>query len=410
MAGRPPLPIGTASPPSTPREVSPGTWETLCRYRDSDGETRRVRARGATPAKSKAALAAKIRDRKRLAGGTDELTVESTLAALADRWLESLEPKRRSVTGTRENSLADDTVDGYRALTTKIIKPGLGGVRLRELSTQRCDTWLSSLETRRRDTRVVLGQICQLGVRWSLLEYNPVRETEAPPRPKSDKRVLTPEDVTTLRERTHAWQARKPGAGGPQRGMDIAEIFDLLMATGERIGEVLALRWEDVEHLDDDSQPAAVTITGTIDRRGQRQPLPKSEHGYRRIRLPEFGRAALLAQRERQLPFDLVFPSRNGTPRWPANVRTHWREIRGEDYAWVTPKTFRKTAATAIEREFGAEAAAAQLGHSTPDITRKHYIDRAHEAPDSTAALDAYGAFPSNKRPPGGHLRVVGDE
>jgi hypothetical protein len=108
--------------------------------------------------------------------------------------------------------------------------------------------------------------------------------------------------------------------------------------------------------------------------------MPKAERGYRTLLLPDFGRAPLLTQRERGLPFDVIFPSRKGTPRWPANVRTHWREIRGEDFAWVTPKRRRETAA-------------AQLGHSTPDVTGKHYIDRAYQAGNYTAALDATTHF-----------------
>ncbi len=408
MAGRPPLPIGTAGRFSKPKEVKPGVWEVMCRFRDADGETRPVRARGATGAKATAALREKVRDRKKL-NGTDELTPESPLAVLVDRWIESLQEKRRGDSGERDGKLADDTVDGYEKICHDIIKPGIGAVRLRELNTQRCDSWLASLKTRRRETRSVLAQVCGLGTRWNLLEYNPVRETEAPPRSKSDKRVLKPEEVHLLMGRAVAWRDTPMPRGGSRRGSDIVEIITVLMATGERIGEVLALRWCDIEHLDDWKRPATVTITGTVDKKGKRQPLPKSEHGYRCLMLPNYGREALIAQRDRGLPFDVVFPSRAGTVRWTSNTRRTWREIRGEDFSWVTPKTFRKTAATAIEREFGAEAAAAQLGHSSPDITRKHYIDRAHEAPDNTAALDAFNPFPSHKRPPGGHLRVVGE-
>jgi integrase len=137
------------------------------------------------------------------------------------------------------------------------------------------------------------------------------------------------------------------------------------------------------------------------------QATPKSEYGYRTVILPEFGRQALLRQRARGYPYELVFPSSAGTPRWVNNVNRTWREIRGGDFDWVTPKVFRKTAATAIERDFGAEAAAAQLGHSSPDITRKHYIDRATEAPDNRAALDRFAPKTANnpRTPP--HLRVV---
>ncbi|BBY56086.1 hypothetical protein MKOR_33370 [Mycolicibacillus koreensis] len=70
----------------------------------------------------------------------------------------------------------------------------------------------------------------------------------------------------------------------------MVELVTLLMATGERIGEILALRWkEDIEHLDDLDQPCAVTISGTVTRKGVREPFPKSVHGFRRLLLPEFG-------------------------------------------------------------------------------------------------------------------------
>jgi len=177
VAGRPPLEIGTYGTISA-RQLTSGKWQAKTRYRDADGVTRPVTASGDTAAKAKAALQRKLRDRK-AGGGTGELTVDSPLADLVERWLETLESKRRSVLGVREGSLADDTVDGYIDISRKILIPGLGAVRLRELNTQRCDTWLASLTTRRRQTRTVLMQVCGLGVRWSLLEYNPVRETEA---------------------------------------------------------------------------------------------------------------------------------------------------------------------------------------------------------------------------------------
>lgn len=104
-----------------------------------------------------------------------------------------------------------------------------------------------------------------------------------------------------------------------------------------------------------------------------------------------------------------IFPSRTGSARWPSNVRTHCREISSEDFEWVTSKTLRDTAATAIEPEFGAEAAAAQLGHSAPDVPRMHYIDRAHEALDNRAALDGFDPFPSHERHISPDLKVIAD-
>ncbi|MBY4058962.1 site-specific integrase [Rhodococcus fascians] len=106
--------------------------------------------------------------------------------------------------------------------------------------------------------------------------------------------------------------------------------------------------------------------------------------------IPAFSADALRRQRDRGIPSaeGLVFPSRLGTPRWPGNVRTSWRQVRGDDYAWVKPHSFRKTVGTMIERELGLSAASAQLGHSGSAVTEKHYVERAAMAPDVSGVLD----------------------
>jgi integrase len=52
--------------------------------------------------------------------------------------------------------------------------------------------------------------------------------------------------------------------------------------------------------------------------------------------------------------------------------------------AWVIPCSFRKTVATLIDRESNEGDASVQLGHSGTAVTKRHYIERAAEAPDLT--------------------------
>ncbi|MBN7483730.1 tyrosine-type recombinase/integrase [Mycobacteroides abscessus] len=409
MAGRPRLEIGTYGEISA-RSTKSGKFLAETRFRDSDGVTRPVTATSDTEAKAKARLKTKLKERQH--GSVDELTRESPFSALIDRWLESLEERRRPVDAVERvpGTLDEETVTKYQEAAEQIIKPGLGEVTIRELNTQRLDTYLDTVTSRKRHARTVLMQACALGVRWNLLEYNPVRETKKPPRSTPDKRVLTPDDVKILMARTLEWQTRKPGEGGPARGVDMTTIVAMLLATAERTGEVLAIRWdEDIQYLDDYTRPAEVTVSGTITKKGKRKSLPKSDHGYRIVKLPEWAREELLSQRARGVPFDLVFPTRNGTPRRPGNINRSWREIRGDDFEWVIPRTFRKTTGTAIEREHGADQAAKQLGHSSPDVTRKHYINRAHEAGDYTETLEGLNPFSPNKDRISPNLRVVGE-
>ncbi|OBI05866.1 hypothetical protein AWC18_12095 [Mycolicibacter nonchromogenicus] len=43
-----------------------------------------------------------------------------------------------------------------------------------------------------------------------------------------------------------------------------------------------------------------------------------------------------------------------------------------------------------MERSMGLEAAARQAGHSSSEITRRHYVERSVTVPDYTAALAEY--------------------
>ncbi len=47
---------------------------------------------------------------------------------------------------------------------------------------------------------------------------------------------------------------------------------------------------------------------------------------------------------------------------------TRWRSSSGY-FAWVVPHTFRTTVATLIKEETTTKNAAAQLGHSSEDVT-----------------------------------------
>ncbi|MDP9637383.1 integrase [Rhodococcus cercidiphylli] len=64
--------------------------------------------------------------------------------------------------------------------------------------------------------------------------------------------------------------------------------------------------------------------------------------------------------------WDVIFPSTTGMLRDPHNVRRQWRDARGDEFARVTPHSFRKTVATLIDRESKEGDASVQLGHSEP--------------------------------------------
>ncbi|TFC47505.1 site-specific integrase [Cryobacterium shii] len=377
--GRPPTSLGTWGTIRTTR-VREGVYRARTRIRDKDGVAREVTATGTTVAAAERALREKLVDR---ATPTQQaITAATTIATL---WLKYLRDEGR-IEGT--------TINEYERVLTKVVIPEFGGLRLREVTTSRLDLFLVRLRatsiSRQRKTKVVLGAMLGLAVRHDALAVNPVQQTSRIHRERSEPRSLSLEDLSAVRKALGAWTAeRRPG---PKASGDMADIIDLMLATGARIGEILALRWEDIAL---DALRPNLTINGTIKtepgKGTYRKARPKSDSSVRTVALPDF--AIIMLKRRRTAspvnPIDAVFSTRNGTWQQVNNVERRWRQIRQDTgLDWVTPHTFRKTVATLISERVNAETAAHQLGHSSPAITREFYISKPAIAADVARILE----------------------
>ncbi len=139
--------------------------------------------------------------------------------------------------------------------------------------------------------------------------------------------------VEGVRSAIRQWQQPTPGKPGPRHTGDLADIVDLMLATGARIGEILAVRWEEADLA---AEHPTLTICGTIVYlKGKgffRQEWTKSDAGYRAVILPRFAVGMLLARKLTAAddPHDSIFASRRGTWMSPHNVRRQWRQARAD--------------------------------------------------------------------------------
>lgn len=379
---RPPLVLGTWGNISA---TGKGTaWSASARFRDFDGVTRQVRRTGTSRQKAKDALVEHLRDRVRLHGA--DLNGEARVSILADRWYDTLLGKR-----------ANGTLDVYRRTIKNHVRPALGELRIREVTVPVVDRHLVAVEENVGKAtaalcRVVLMGMFSLAVRHGAAAMNPVRETENVSSERGEIHTISREEVILLRARLQEWDASKD-RGGRQRLTDLADVFDMLIATGVRTGEVLAVRWQDVDLR---SEVKTVTITGTaVHVRGeglQRQPKPKTAAGFRTLALPPFA-VRMLVRRSATSMTEWVFPSAVGTLRSPNNMRTQWRTFREalEYPDWLVPYTCRKTVATMIRDGHDLDTAAQQLGHGDTRWTRDHYTGHIHVGPDVRELLDQFG-------------------
>ncbi|MHA7295533.1 tyrosine-type recombinase/integrase [Arthrobacter sp. HLT1-21] len=383
------LPVGTWGRISRTKQES-GQWRARARFRDADGVTRRVEAAGSTAAKAERNLTLQLRDRSAQTG--DEITDRTRVSQLMEIWFEEL----------RNSNRRPQTVDEYERLSRATILPAFGQLTIREVTVSRVTAFVNEVAVRQnkpalaKNARVHLKQIMQVAVRHDVIATNPVSNSEAPKKQKKEIRTLDEGELRRVRRAVREWR-RGPGVKGPKATDFVPDVVDMFLATGVRIGEVLAIRWDDV---DLESENPTVTISGTlVEIKGlplTRQPLPKSKDGHRVITLPRFA-VDMLLRRRVEIPTnnfcDAVFPSSTGSWYYPNNFHRQWRAIRAaHNLDWVTPHVFRKTVATLIERELDAVTASKVLGHADEKVTIEHYIERRPNiAPDVSSILQRHG-------------------
>ena len=379
---RPPLPIGTFGSITT-NEVRPGVYRARTRFRDFDGVTREIKGTGRSAAAAVRELKTKIADRSAPSG--DLIGPDMRISQVADIWLSLYRAEQRSEA---------TTANEYQRIIENVINPAIGNIRLREATAGRLERLIRSQDShsRRKKTKTVLKMMFDAAVIDDALPANPVSSTSRLRGQKKDVQALSVEDLNAVRSAVDSWMTKK--RPGPKPNQDMPDIIDLLLATGCRVGEVLAIRWTDI---DLSATPPTVSISGTIKtetgKGTYRKPKPKSDASKRTIALPPFAVDVLMRRRIEQRPnhYNAVFATRNGTWHQVGNIERRWRTIRADTgFDWVTPHTFRKTVATLIDRLVDSDTAARVLGHSSDAITKEFYIEKDRTTPDVTHILQSF--------------------
>lgn len=375
------------------KEPRDGAYRARARIRDKDGVGREVAATGTTVAAAERALREKLVDR---APPTEQaITAETTIAGLAALWPTYLRD---------EDRIETTTINEYERVLTKVVIPELGGLRLREVTTSRLDLFLvpSARNALQPSIQGEGGDGGDAGFggasRRPHGEPGPADVAGATGEIRDPS--LTLEDLEVICQSVRLWTAKQ--RPGPKASSDMADIVDLMLATGARIGEILALRWVDVVL---DAPQAHLTIIGAIKTEPgtdtYRKASPKSDSSVRTVALPDFAVALLQRRRRARLetPTDAVFPTRNGTWQQDTNVERRWREIRKDTgLEWVTPHTFRKTVATLIAERVDAETASQQLGHSSHVASKGANTFAANQLSISASTAEAISCFYPGKK------------
>jgi integrase len=221
---------------------------------------------------------------KALAHRADGIVVDDknlTVGEYLDRWLSE------AVRGTvRESTFSRD-----KYLVTNHIKPSLGRLKLKNLNAlhiqghyrERLDSGLSGSTVQK--IHHVLHKALAQAVRWNLIPRNPADSVKAPTPVPKEMHPLSAEEAQRLLEAA--------------QGDRLEALYVLAIHTGMRRGELLGMRWEDV-----DLDSASVRVRRTLTRidNGRRLALaePKTRRSRRTVGLTQRAVEALRSHRARQ--------------------------------------------------------------------------------------------------------------
>jgi integrase len=312
-----------------------------------------------------------VRDKlaKALADRTDGLVFDAgtlTVGQYLERW-------HKAVKGT----VRDSTYDRMDQLVRLHIRPALGRVRLKNLTTaharwlyrERLDSGLAPATVHK--IHAVLHKALEAAVADGLLPRNPTAGLKLPKITRQEIHPLSTEETRRLL--------------GAAIGDRLEALYVLAIATGLRQGELLALKWEDV-----DLERGVLRVRRTITRKGGKLSLgePKTKKSRRSVKLTVAAMEALRSHLPRQLremermsslyrPGGLVFANEVGSIINPSNLRN--RSFAGLlKRADLSPTTrfhdLRHTCATLLlSQDINPKIVSEMLGHSSVAITLDIY-------------------------------------
>lgn len=299
--------------------------------------------------------------------GQSPIPDRTKLSVFLDKWLED----------TVQDKVAPATYQSYEELVRLHIAPELGGTALGDLQPLDVQEWMkrerdSGLSARRVQyahavLRAALGQAQD----WGMIDQN-VAKRARPPRVSTPK--VHPYDADEARTLLSAVREHRLGA-----------LFTVAISTGLRQGEILGLRWDDLD-LEAGQLHVRHTLHWINGKRDWTLAEPKTDRSARTLDLPTVTLVSLEAHRIRQVveqriagmlwqDHDFVFTTPTGRPLEGANVtHTFHRILKSAGLRRQRFHDLRHTAASLwLSQGLQLREIMEALGHSQISLTANLY-------------------------------------
>jgi integrase len=301
-----------------------------------------------------------------------------------------------------KHKVSAKSFERYSGIVHQHVIPHLGAVKLQKLQVLNLTQLYAALMDSEGDARTlsassvgyvhrVMYQALKQGVLWKYLSSNPAGLVQPPRAEVEPVEILDAQTVSSVLQTLRGWP--------------VHPIAVVALGTGMRRGEILALRWRDVDLARNDR--AQISVERSLEQtkaRGLRFKAPKTKHSRRKISLPDYVRDELRAHwkatQEARLQWgvgksaaeDLVFAMPDSEPRNPNSVSSEWRRLlRLNKLPAVRFHSLRHTHAShLIANGMDVLTISRRLGHSSPTVTLNIYGHLFPDADDRAAkALDA---------------------
>jgi integrase len=299
----------------------------------------------------------------------------ATFADAAAEWLRYVEHDR----GRKPS-----TVDGYRSIVRSELLPRFGDMALESVTPSVIEAWQASM-TQAASTRtkalVLMHGIFQRARKVWSLPTNPVADVEKPPLSRSgDLQVFSPEEV---------WALVRAAASEQDAALFLTAAF-----TGLRMGELLALRWRDVDFAGSSVRVRASYYAGhlTTPKSGKVRAVPLA---------PDVASAlAQLGRRENWVgDDDLVFAGEAGSYLDGSALRRRYKAAL--DAAGLRPLRFhdlRHTFGTRMIAKADIRRVQEWMGHADIQTTMR-YLHFAPRDEDAALVAEAFAIVPPADEP-----------
>lgn len=328
-----------------------------------------VPPKGTTPKKAQKLAEEYAFEFERHCKGYTQLNENMRFSELADWYFENYAPVE----------LKEGTVYNYKSAYNNHIKPVLGNVRVKDINTPRLTQFVQSLKLQPETVRkiyVVLQSIFHRGVEQGFIRDTPCRNVILPKNRSKKKKPVLDEEQTSRFMKLIEEKKCDP---------DIKRIIKVLLYTGMRCGECLALSWDDINF-----EEMTISIEHNLaDVAGKHWlTTPKTESSIRTIGMSQALADIFREQKKYQEQLiealgddfshpEMVFTSANGNYRDRSSLGTSLKRfLRGTEFDFLTLHSLRHCNATLLLNSgVDLKVVSDHLGHCDIGVTANIYAD-----------------------------------